>query len=89
MGGKGCCSEYPKDSPRPRLLCGCANLYPLFPLHSDRIFAVMGHPGAGGWADLEALRHWRDNTENVRLRRPDHGSRSLKQLLWEESPLLR
>ncbi|KAL6771799.1 hypothetical protein ACKKBG_A27845 [Auxenochlorella protothecoides x Auxenochlorella symbiontica] len=55
----------------------------------QRIFAVMGHPGAGGWADLEALRHWRDNTENVRLRRPDHGSRSLKQLLWEESPLLR
>ncbi|KAK2080706.1 hypothetical protein QBZ16_000560 [Prototheca wickerhamii] len=53
------------------------------------IFTVMGHPSAADWGDLEALAHWRDNTDNVRVRRPEHGSRPLNQHLWEGSPLLR
>lgn len=57
----------------------------------SRIFTVLGHPSAapGGWHDLDSLRHWRDNTENVRMRRPEHGSLTLAQLLWKTSPLMR
>ena len=52
---------------------------------------MLGHPSAlpGGWRHLDCLRHWRDNTENVRMRRPEHGSLSLAQLLWKTSPLMR
>lgn len=53
------------------------------------IFRVMGHPSATGWTDLEALTHWRDNTDNIRVRRSEHGSRPLHQHLWEGSALLR
>ncbi|GAB4821372.1 hypothetical protein N2152v2_008418 [Parachlorella kessleri] len=57
----------------------------------NKIFTVLGHPSAlpGGWRHLDCLRHWRDNTENVRMRRPEHGSLSLAQLLWKTSPLMR
>ncbi|PSC68202.1 calcium-translocating P-type PMCA-type [Micractinium conductrix] len=56
----------------------------------NRIFTALGHPGTQSqWADLESLRHWRDNTGGCRTPKPVHGSVNLKQLLWENSPLLR
>eukprot|EP00884_Botryococcus_braunii_P016065 jgi/Botrbrau1/3141/Bobra.0070s0109.2 len=42
----------------------------------DRIFRMLGQPTAKQWAGLEHLHHWRDNTENVRVRRPEHPSSS-------------
>lgn len=62
-----------------------------FPPPSRRsIFAALGHPGTQSqWAGIESLRHWRDNTGGCRQPKPEHGSVNLKQLLWENSPLLR
>lgn len=56
----------------------------------SRIFAALGHPGSqASWPGVEVLRHWRENTGGCRDPRPEHGSINLKQLLWENSPLLR
>ena len=66
----------PLAPPRPALPC------------PGRIFAALGPPGAQ-WPDIESLRHWRDNTGGCRGRRPEHGSINLKQMLWDNSPLLR
>lgn len=56
----------------------------------NKIFTVLGHPSSspGCWPLLESLAHWRDNSGNVRMRRPEHGSISIKQLLWKTSPLM-
>jgi hypothetical protein len=55
-----------------------------------RIFCGLGHPGSQAeWPGVEHLRHWREDTGGCRQRRPEHGSINLKQLLWENSPLLR
>ncbi len=37
-----------------------------------RIFRVLGAPDAGAWPELEQLPHWRQNTEGVRGRAPEH-----------------
>lgn len=59
-------------------------------VHPRRIFCGLGHPGSqAAWPDVEHLRHWREDTGGCRQRRPEHGSINLKQLLWENSPLLR
>ncbi len=55
-----------------------------------RIFAALGHPGSQTpWVHLDSLRHWREDTGGCRTRKPEHGSVNLKQMLWENSPLLR
>jgi hypothetical protein len=55
-----------------------------------RIFVALGHPGTQAqWAHLDSLRHWRDDTQSCRTPKPEHGSINLKQMLWENSPLLR
>ncbi|KAL4425063.1 hypothetical protein ABPG77_001841 [Micractinium sp. CCAP 211/92] len=56
----------------------------------NRIFAALGHPGSQTpWVHLDSLRHWREDTGGCRTRKPEHGSVNLKQMLWENSPLLR
>jgi len=37
-----------------------------------RIFRVLGAPDAAAWPELEQLPHWRQNTEGVRGRAPEH-----------------
>lgn len=37
----------------------------------DKIFRVLGHPSIKSWPELEVLHHWVDNTDNVRVRRPE------------------
>eukprot|EP01024_Parvocaulis_polyphysoides_P001917 TRINITY_DN10558_c0_g2_i1.p2 TRINITY_DN10558_c0_g2~~TRINITY_DN10558_c0_g2_i1.p2 ORF type:complete len:171 (-),score=13.22 TRINITY_DN10558_c0_g2_i1:20-532(-) len=38
----------------------------------------MGHPSSQSstWPELESLQHWRDNTQNIRYRRPEHPVKS-------------
>lgn len=56
----------------------------------NRIFAGLGHPGTQcPWPGVHLLRHWRDDTGGCRQRKPEHGSTNLKQMVWENSPLLR
>ncbi len=56
----------------------------------NRIFTALGHPNTHTpWPDVASLRHWRDDTGGCRQPRPEHGSVNLKQMLWENSPLLR
>ncbi|KXZ45461.1 CDKE1 protein [Gonium pectorale] len=43
----------------------------------DKIFRVLGHPGIKAWPELEVLPHWVDNTDNVRVRRPEWGGTGL------------
>ena len=33
-----------------------------------RIFSLLGLPDPQSWPEVEALQHWRDNTENVRVK---------------------
>ena len=37
-----------------------------------RFFTVLGHPSSSAWAGFESLQHWRDNTDNIRMRRSHH-----------------
>ncbi|KAG2500382.1 hypothetical protein HYH03_001955 [Edaphochlamys debaryana] len=43
----------------------------------DKIFRVLGHPGIKSWPELEVLPHWVDNTDNVRVKRPEWGGTGL------------
>ena len=73
-------SHCPPASPAPHHLAAPAR----------SIFAALGHPGTQtAWPAIESLRHWREDTGGCRQPRADHGSINLKQLLWENSPLLR
>ncbi|KAF8068174.1 CDKE-1 [Scenedesmus sp. PABB004] len=49
----------------------------------DRIFRVLGHPSPRAWPHLEQLPHWADNTENVRVPRPEWGAARLQAHLSE------
>mmetsp|Transcript_33156 Transcript_33156/g.98697 ORF Transcript_33156/g.98697 Transcript_33156/m.98697 type:complete len:438 (+) Transcript_33156:148-1461(+) len=40
----------------------------------EKIFSVLGHPSSRHWDGLEALPHWHDNTDNVRVRKDSHPS---------------
>lgn len=44
---------------------------PLLYYSARRIFRVLGHPSIKSWPELEVLHHWVDNTDNVRVRRPE------------------
>ena len=52
------------------VLCRCV------PVLAPRIFRVLGQPSAAGWPELEALPHWRDNTDNMRAARPEYPPRA-------------
>lgn len=71
--------------PEPRALDQAAFQAPQL----SRIFDALGHPTDVGWEGVEALPRWRDNTEGVRARRPEHGALPLRRILWDRSPLLR
>ncbi|KAG1659780.1 hypothetical protein FOA52_015881 [Chlamydomonas sp. UWO 241] len=45
----------------------------------ERIFSVLGHPSVcmKNWDGLEALHHWHDNTDNVRVRKDSHPSQAV------------
>lgn len=45
-----------------------------------RIFRILGHPSPKVWPALEQHFHWADNTNNIRLRKPDAGSTSLREV---------
>ncbi|EFJ41427.1 cyclin dependent kinase [Volvox carteri f. nagariensis] len=49
----------------------------------DKIFRVLGHPGIKTWPELEVLPHWVDNTDNVRVRRPEWGGTGLHSAILE------
>ncbi|GLC42234.1 hypothetical protein PLESTB_000645700 [Pleodorina starrii] len=49
----------------------------------DKIFRVLGHPGIKSWPELEVLPHWVDNTDNVRVRRPEWGGTGLHSAVLE------
>eukprot|EP00877_Chromochloris_zofingiensis_P012839 jgi/Chrzof1/7809/Cz02g37110.t1 len=49
----------------------------------DRIFRVFGHPSTRTWSHLEHLHHWHDNTENIRVKRPEWASNRLAEHLTD------
>ncbi|KAK9812752.1 hypothetical protein WJX72_002988 [[Myrmecia] bisecta] len=61
----------------------------------DKIFRILGHPNTQAWPELENLQHWRDNTENVRVRKTWHPEahvgqeQRLEEYLAEHSGLRR
>ena len=58
--------------------------YPSLPLPlPSRIFRLLGPPSPKTWPDLEHLPHWHDNTENVRVRKPEWGGNLLESTLQE------
>ena len=52
-----------------------------------RIFRVLGHPTAKQWPALEHLFHWRDNTANIRVRKPEHAQHRLAAHVRDNSGL--
>lgn len=64
----------PSSMPRPRLPQGAERKGPGVPFQGDqldRVFRVLGHPSPATWPTLEQLPHWADNTDNIRIQRPE------------------
>lgn len=49
----------------------------------DKIFKVLGHPNPRTWPLIEQLPHWSNNTENIRVKKPEWGSSRLEAHLSE------
>lgn len=54
-----------------------------------RIFRILGHPSPKVWPSLELHFNWADNTNNIRVRKPDAGSTNLEEVGTQQtSPFL-
>uniref|UniRef100_A0A383WJU0 Protein kinase domain-containing protein n=1 Tax=Tetradesmus obliquus TaxID=3088 RepID=A0A383WJU0_TETOB len=49
----------------------------------ERIFRVLGQPSPLAWPHLEQLPHWANNTENIRVKRPEWGANRLEAHLGD------
>ncbi|KAG2444028.1 hypothetical protein HYH02_009227 [Chlamydomonas schloesseri] len=49
----------------------------------DKIFRVLGHPSIKTWPELEVLPHWVENTDNVRVKRPEWSGTGLHTAVLE------